>query len=292
MRDFFLRPGRTNFAAVMTVLKTLIKRRFAHLIYRRQSTLAAGERFRGWIREFSGNQDIPVLDASRDLFTYHGEDGIIAWLLARLKDVSPVFADIGSGDCIKSNCACLAVHAGWTGCFIDFSSQQLSIGKAFYGKMSSSNQRFSFIQEKVTPFNINELLKEAGINTQTGLMSIDIDGNDYWIWKAIHIIRPRIVVVEAKVEFGPGNYIVPYGDLNHHSGDQRYNGASVDALRRLGQAKGYKLVAANKQGYNLFFVQEQENIQEMSVDQVLSDPETQASFYSEDFFSSHRFVTE
>lgn len=276
----------------MPVLKTLIKRNFAHLIYMKQCSLAAGDRYKGWISDFSVNPDIPVQEASRDLFTYHGEDGIIAWLLARLKDVPQVFADIGSGDCIKSNCASVAVHAGWTGCFIDYSSQQLSIGKAFYKKVVKSSHRLSFIQEKVTPFNINELLEGAGISAQTGLLSIDIDGNDYWIWKAIHHIRPRIVVIEAKVEFGPGNYIVPYGDFNHHSGDQRYNGASVEALRRLGRDKGYKLVAANKQGYNLFFVQEQEDIQEMSVDQVLSDPETNASFYGKDFFSSHRFVTE
>ena len=276
----------------MPVLKTLIKRNFAHLIYRKQCSLSACERYKGWIADFSSNQDIPVQEASRDLFTYHGEDGIIAWLLSRLKSVPPVFVDLGSGDCIKSNCASLAVHAGWTGCFIDSDDQQLSIGKAFYGRMKNANQLFSFIREKITPFNINELIKDAGISAQTGLLSIDIDGNDYWIWKAIHHIRPRIVVIEAKVEFGPGNYIVPYGDFNHHSGDQRYNGASVEALRRLGKDKGYKLVAANKQGYNLFFVQEQENIQEMSVEEILSDPETKASFYSEDFFSEHRFITD
>lgn len=275
----------------MELLKTWIKRNFAHLLYRNKITHESGMRFRNWVQEFSINPDIPLQAASRDLFTYHGEDGIIAWLLARLKEVPPVFTDIGAGDCIKSNCAGLAVHAGWTGCFIDANDHQLGVGKSFYRKAVPGNQFFSFLREKVTPFNINGLLTAAGISGQTGLLSIDIDGNDYWIWKALDVIQPRIVVIEAKVEFGPGNYAVPYGDFNHHSGDARYNGASVEAFRRLGKEKGYKLVAANKQGYNLFFVQEQENIPTMSVDEVLSDPETQQSFYNEAFFNSHRFVT-
>ena len=275
----------------MQLLKTWIKRNFASQLYRHKCKREAGELFRSWIHSFSIDPDFPVQAASRDLFTYHGEDGIIAWLLSRLKDVPPVFADIGSGDCIKSNCASLAVHAGWTGYFIDSNDQQLEIGKSFYQKAGKGISFFSFINEKVTPFNVNDLLKKAGISGKTGLLSIDIDGNDYWIWKALDVIQPRIVVIEAKVEFGPGNYAVPYGDFNHHSGDARYNGASVDAFRRLGLEKGYKLVAANKQGYNLFFVQEQENIKTMSVEEVLSDPDTQQSFYKEDFFNSHRFVT-
>lgn len=275
----------------MQQFKTWIKRNFAHLVYRQKISPESGELFRGWIHAFSTDPGIPVQNASRDLFTYHGEDGIIAWLLGRLKDVPTVFADIGAGDCIKSNCASLAVHNGWTGCFIDANAHQLGIGKSFYQKVNNRSHLFSFIQEKVTPFNINRLLIDAGISGETGLLSIDIDGNDYWLWKALDTIQPRIVVIEAKVEFGPGNYAVPYGDFNHHSGDARYNGASVEAFRRLGLEKGYKLVAANKQGYNLFFVREQENIKTMSVEEVLSDPETQQSFYKEDFFNSHRFVT-
>jgi hypothetical protein len=275
----------------MQYLKSWVKKNFAFLIYRKQYAVESGRRFRDWIQDFTTHPEIPVQEASRDLFTYHGEDGILAWLLARMKDVPPVFADIGSGDCIKSNCACLAVHAGWSGCFIDSNEQQLAIGKSFYRNAVKGAPHFSFIKEKVTPFNINDLLKTAGISGKTGLLSIDIDGNDFWIWKAVEVIQPRIVVIEAKVEFGPGNYAVPYGDFNHHSGDARYNGASVDAFRRLGLEKGYKLVAANKQGYNLFFVQVQEDIKTMSVEEVLSDPDTQQSFYKEDFFNSHRFVT-
>lgn len=275
----------------MQLIKTWIKRNFGTLLYRSKYSPEAGELFRTWIHGFSKDPGIPVQAASRDLFTYHGEDGIIAWLLARLKDVPPVFADIGSGDCIKSNCASLAVHSGWSGCFIDADGQQLGIGKSFYRKAVGQSDRFSFIKEKVTPFNVNDLLKASGLIGGIGLLSIDIDGSDYWIWKALDIIQPRIVVIEAKVEFGPGNFVVPYGDFNHHSANERYNGASVEAFRRLGLEKGYKLVAANKQGYNLFFVQAKEDIQTISVEEVLADPATQQSFYQEDFFNSHHFIT-
>jgi hypothetical protein len=121
------------------------------------------------------------------------------------------------------------------------------------------------------------------------LLSIDIDGNDYWIWKAIDIIRPRIVIIEAKVEFGYNNVIVPFDMRNHHSADKMYNGASVEAFRQLGIRKGYKLVGANRFGYNLFFVRENENMAAVTTRDVLTDPVTLQSFYPESFFEEHPF---
>jgi hypothetical protein len=96
-------------------------------------------------------------------------------------------------------------------------------------------------------------------------------------------------VIEAKVEFGQRDIIVPYGAANHHSVDKRYNGASVQALQKLAAKKGYKLAGANKQGYNLFFVRNDEHLPAVTTAQILNPPEIADSFYPEAFFGEHKF---
>ncbi len=275
----------------MKQLKNRIKKYFCNWIYRKQTSPAAKTALENWLRQIVTQPASTLSEASYDVFTYHGEDGIIQYLLHYLKNVPASFVDIGSGDCIKSNCANLAVHFGWTGIFIDQDSRQLSIGRNFYKKKIREDKMLTFICSPVTTENVNTLLLENEITPATGLLSIDIDGNDYWIWKAIEVIQPRILVIEAKVEFGYRDITVAYGDHNHHSANKMYNGASVKALQKLGIEKGYKLVGANKQGYNLFFVKNDEPLPVATIDEVLADTKTKESFYPEDFFNRHEFIT-
>ena len=254
----------------MLLVKTWIKRNFSEWIYYRNKRPGRKSETDNWLNDLCRRQISKLSDSSYNNFTYHGEDGILLYLLRQIKDVPNVFVDIGAGDCIKSNCANLAVHYGWDGVFIDKNDKQIAIGKRFYHTM---------------------IVRGRDMGGEIGLLSIDVDGNDYWIWEAIKVIKPRIVVIEAKVEFGTRNVIVPYGDHNHYSVDKMYNGASVEAIRKLGKMKGYKMAGSNRQGYNLFFVRQEENITEESVDSVLSDPETIQSFYPESFYKKHNFIT-
>src|SRR5206468_12099135 len=112
----------------------------------------------------------------------------------------------------KSNCALLAVHQNWSGIFVDADKTQLDIGKAFYKRLGKNNLHFE--NAFVTPHSVNQLIEAHGIKGPAGLLSIDIDGNDYWIWKAIEVIEPLIVIAEAKVEFGMKDIIVPYSKDN------------------------------------------------------------------------------
>jgi hypothetical protein len=274
----------------MQTLKQAIKRAFPGWVYGHKKSTAAKASVLDWVKRFKNKPVSGLSDASYDVFTFHGEDGIILYLLDHMKDVPPFFVDIGAGDCIRSNCSTLAVHFGWQGLFIDQDAGQLAVGKSFYKHMVAKGVKLKMIQQQITAGNINELLKNESLPHDTGLLSIDIDGNDYWVWKAIDVIRPRIVIIEAKVEFGPRNIIVPDGDHNHHSVDKMYNGASVEALRILGKEKGYKLVGANKYGYNLFFVKENEPFPAVSTADILDQPGTKESFYPESFFTTHTFA--
>lgn len=274
----------------MQSVKRWVKKHFGSFIFRRLKSSARKEELEYWLTRLN-QSPLPVLsDASYNVFTYHGEDGILLYLLSQLQDFPKTFVDIGAGDCIKGNFSTLVVHYGWEGVFIDQNQQQLEVGRHFYKWKTRKGLFLKFLPATVTKDNVNNLIRETGMNGKIGMLSIDIDGNDYWIWDAIDVIQPQIVIIEAKVEFGNKSITVPYGTANHHTVDEMFNGASVEALRKLGVKKGYKLAGANKQGYNLFFVRRDAgNIPETTAEQVLNNSETKKSFYPESFFSNHKF---
>ena len=276
----------------MPDIKKKIKKILSHWLYRKQISPQA---FKKLLSDLpSANSLLSPSYPQGNLFTYHGEDGIIQYIIQHIKSIPPIFVDIGAGDCIKGNCSTLAIHNNWNGLFIDADEENLEIGKRFYKKVKRGNyNKLKFINEYISPANVNKLIENAGIKGSIGLLSIDIDGNDYWIWKAIDIINPKIIVVEAKVEFGNRSIVVPYSEKNNRNFDLQYNGASVEALKRLGLAKGYRLVAANQEGYNLFFIKNEdfnEPFKEWDTTIILQDKDTIASFYNEDFFNQHRFI--
>lgn len=276
----------------MQAIKHWIKKSFPGIIYREKFAASRKRELEANLEKLDATPPAKLSDASFDVFTYHGEDGIIAYLVLQLKNIPKLFIDIGAGDCLTGNCSNLIAHYGWSGVFIDMNEKKLSLGKEVYNKMSGPGLKLKFVHTEVTPETINDLLAAAGISGDIGLLSIDVDGNDYWIWKAIDIISPAIVVIESKVEYGRHDVIVPYGKNNHRSADHRYNGASAVAFEKLAKKKGYKLAGANKQGYNLFFVKESAIVKMESVADILSDDKVTKCFYPESFFKEHEFVIE
>lgn len=110
----------------------------------------------------------------------------------------------------------------------------------------------------ITAENINELLTESGFAGDIGILSIDVDGNDYWIWEAVEAAQARIVIVEYNSIFGPDATVsVPYA-ADFVRGDAHpsllYAGASIAAQEHLGRSRGYSLVGSNSAGNNAFFV--------------------------------------
>jgi hypothetical protein len=269
-------------------LKHWIKINFHSFIYRKKRNDKSRNDMENFLDNIKQSSELKLSDTSYNIFTYHGEDGIIAYLLRNLEMGIKSFVDIGSGDCITGNCASLAVHYHWGGVFLDANQNQLSIGKRFHYK----NNKIKFVKSFVEPETINKLLSELCIEKEIGLLSIDIDGNDYWIWKAIEVIKPAIVVVEAKIEFGVMDVIVPYRKMHGRESNRMYNGASVKAFEKLGKRKGYKLVGANKQGYNLFFVRADAVVNALSAEELLADNNIQQCFYPNSFFNQYEFVTE
>jgi hypothetical protein len=226
---------------------------------------------------------ITLHDTGFKVFSQHEEDGLIFFLIAATGNIPRVFVDIGASDGINSNCANLAVNLGWHGLFIDADAKAIERGKYFYRKIPDPwSYKPLLTCRKVTAENINEIIRTSGISGDIGLLSIDIDGNDYWIWKAIHSIEPIIVIVEANVEMGLQHLVVPYeANFNHSERDPVYHGASVNAFIALGREKGYRLVGANQYGHNLLFVRDgyaNDHLPEVDAESVLQHPSAQQSF--------------
>jgi hypothetical protein len=196
-----------------------------------------------------------IADSEFRVFSQWGEDGIIQHLIRHVPIARKVFVEFGVENYLEANTRFLLTNNQWAGLVIDGSADNIAAIKrdSIYWACNLKAEH-SFI----TVANIESLLAANGIAGDIGLLSVDIDGNDYWVWQAITSIAPRIVVCEYNSHFGPSARVTtPYDpafvrDRAHHS--KIYYGASISALCELAAAKGYALVAGNSAGNNVFFV--------------------------------------
>ena len=212
------------------------------------------------------------------LFSNMEEDGIILKILASISIDKGFFIDIGSNDCINSNCANLAFNFDWGGVFIDANEELLKIGKRNYN-LFRKGTNLKFVQSTLFPDNINNVICSSSSTVDIDFMSIDIDGNDYAIWQALETVRPKIVVIENKIEYGANDIIVPV--LEKFSPSQW--GASILSITKLAEEKGYTLVATNKEGFNSFYMRNDylqlSYLQPLRLETVLESESVKKSFY-------------
>ncbi len=194
-------------------------------------------------------------------FSQHGEDGILCHLFSELGTTDRRFVEFGVESGRECNCASLAINFGWSGLLMDGDEGNARSGRAFYRAMIPDRpEAVTFNARWITRENINDLLKDAGYTGEIDLLSIDIDGNDYWVWEAIEVVTPRVVVIEYNALFGPSRAVtLPYDPafnrFTRHPRGLIY-GASLAALAKLGRRKGYGLVGCESRGVNAFFVRD------------------------------------
>ena len=219
----------------------------------------------------------PLSDTGFRVFSQFEEDGKLLCLFAGLGTHNRTFVDVGSGNCTNSNCANLALNFGWHGLFIDGNEHNITAGRQYY-KMHPDSLAFPprFVSAMVARENINELIRGAGFEGNVDLLSIDIDGNDYWVWDAIDCITPNVVIIETQVEFGMKSIVVPYDkDYVFPGRHEQYHGASPVAMEKLARKKGYRLVGANNYGFNTIYVKNgigEDLFPEVSVESILKHP--------------------
>jgi len=196
-----------------------------------------------------------INEAEFKVFSQFGEDGAIQYLVRRLGILETSFVEIGVESYQESNTRFLAMNDNWRGLVIDGTDDHVR-------HMTASDMSWRWdvtpVQAFVTRDNINELLEDHGFTDELGLLSIDVDGMDYWLWDALECVRPAIVVIEFNSIFGPDLALtVPYdpgfvAQQAHWS--YQYFGASLSALAHVARQKDYVLVGATSNAVNAFFV--------------------------------------
>lgn len=198
----------------------------------------------------------PFSSTGYKVFSQFEEDGLLWYLFSLIGEGSKTFIEIGANDGINSNCSNLAVHFGWSGLFFEGSAALIKRGERFYAKIPTPyHPKPKYVQAIIKRENINELISKNGLSGEIELLSIDIDGNDYWVWDAIEVVSPKVVIIETHTEFGDKNIVVPYDpDYMFPGKHPVYHGASVTAMAKLGEKKGYRLVGASDLGINQIFL--------------------------------------
>jgi len=228
--------------------------------------------------------DLPAFnDCGFRVFSQFEEDGKLLYIFSLLGMNNKTFIEIGSDDGINSNSANLYFNFDWQGLFIDGNLKSIKRGRHFYSKYPHPwYSPPKFLHAMVKRENINELIQKAGYKGDIGFLSIDIDGNDFWIWEALEQVQAQVVMIETHVIFGMNNVVVPYDPNYVYPGKHpSYHGASPTAMKKLGNKKGYRLVGANEMGFNFIFVQQgllEEELPEIEVESLLTHPATRESF--------------
>jgi hypothetical protein len=191
-------------------------------------------------------------------YSQNGEDGILLFLFSVLGVTDRRAVEICCGNGIECNAANLIVNHGWQGLLMDGSPENINAGQAFYA--AHLNTRFNvptMAASWITAENIDGLIAHHGFTGNIDLFSLDVDGNDYWIWRAIRCIQPRIIVLEFNAGLGPDRALtLPYDpQFRLDPSRQPFQcGASLPAFVKLGNEKGYRLVGVTSLGINAFFV--------------------------------------
>jgi hypothetical protein len=206
-----------------------------------------------------------LADVGFNVFSPTYEDGILLYLFSRIGFESRILVDIGAGKPHSSTVTNLIINHGFTGLLIDGDPKNCEILNLYYRrhpetKLSPPQVSNSF----VTAGNIDDLISDSGLKGAIDLLCIDIDGVDYWVWEALKVVNPRVVVVEYQDILGPERaWTVPYDEnfrldaFPENTSYNNYCGASLAAFVKLAKTRGYRFVGVNRGAWNAFFVKDE-----------------------------------
>jgi hypothetical protein len=192
----------------------------------------------------------------RKVYSQNDEDGIVGEIFRRIGVGARTFVEFGVSDGRECNTLKLLLE-GWQGLWIESGGEFCAaIRRAFPDQLASGALELQ--ESMVSAENIDQLIaaSRVGRGRELDLLSIDIDGNDYYILQAIRSVRARVVVIEYNAKFPPPMDLVIRYDPRHAWDGTDFMGASLQALTSLANRLGYRLVGTNITGTNAFFVRD------------------------------------
>jgi len=224
-----------------------------------------------------GNEWLPSMkDVGFRKYSQFEEDGILLYIFSMIPPINRTCVEICAGNGRECNTANLIINHGWWGHLFDGNEQNVKSGKEFF---TQNKDTFlyppRFTKAWITAENVNDQIAKSGATGPVDLLSLDIDGIDYWVWKAITVIEPQVVVCETHNPIPPDKALtVPY-DPEFIFESENYRGASLAAMCKLGREKGYRLVGTHRFGFNAFFIKNgvrEEFFPEVDVTACVQDP--------------------
>ncbi len=213
-----------------------------------------------WLRnEMEAMQRLPkyenplsLIPYGRKMFSQNDEDGIVIELFRRIGTTNKTFVEFGCGDGIENSSYAL-LFQDWNGLWIDGSTKNIDKIRKGLPKTIASDQ-LKVVESFITKDNINKLISDHINDNEIDLLSVDIDGNDYFVWDAITCISPRVLIMEYNAKFIPPiRYCMEY-DPKHMWDYTDHGGVSLKFIEEKVAAKGYSLVGCCLAGVNAFFV--------------------------------------
>jgi hypothetical protein len=188
--------------------------------------------------------------AEAQVYSQGGEDGVIAKLFEVIEPTSRYAVEFGAADGLHGSNVRRLYEQGWSGLQIEGDPSQY---KALLENMKDF-PKVKNLRGWVWPGNIEHIFDQVDAPKDMDLLVIDIDSNDYWVWKVIHDYRPKVVQVEFNAAFAPPQLaVIRYHPMNYPDSTDFY-GASIQSFYELAKRKGYELVYCEKNAVNLFFV--------------------------------------
>ena len=189
------------------------------------------------------------------VYSQWGEDGIIDWLVNKFPEIPKSFLEIGTENYKESNTRFLLVNKNWDGFIIEADKNSV---KDIKSQRVYWRHNLTIENQFVDQNNINTIIKRINIPKKLGLLSLDIDGIDYWVLKKLSVLEPSIVICEYNSLFGQKKAItVPY-KKNYIRSNEHYSnlfyGASIKAFIDLLKKRNYFFIGTNSAGNNAFFV--------------------------------------
>lgn len=198
----------------------------------------------------------------KKIYSQNGEDGLLLYILSRICIRHHTFVEIGGGDGKECNTAQFSLQWNWSGLLLDADAANIAQAQQHYqAVLGPAAVQVTMLPARVTAENVNTVLAPY-YRGEIDVLSIDIDGIDYWVWQALSVIDPRVVIIEYNASLGPVRQAVvryaPVFDRWQYHPSGYYHGASLTALMALAQRKGYVLVGCDSAGVNALFVKRQE----------------------------------
>ena len=183
---------------------------------------------------------IHLNEFEKKVFSQNGEDGVIEEIFNQIGVTNRYYVELGADNGSECNTAALRIHKGWKGLLID---------------KDKEDPKINLQKEFISAESVNGILKKYDVPKSFDLLVLDIDFNDWHVWRAISSdYQPRVVIVEYNATHVADEDKVVLYEQNGSWDYTNYFGASILAFYRLGVVKGYSLVYAESQGVNLFFI--------------------------------------